>query len=113
MTQNNLGAALQKLAERVEGTKELEASVAAYDNALEVWSRDKMPMGWTMTMANLGVARRTLAERSEDLEIARMAVADLSTVTEFFRDASHAQYRELSEEQLTKARELVEKLERS
>ncbi len=113
MTQNNLGAALQKLAERVEGTQELEDAVAAYNNALKVWTRDKMPMGWTMTMANLGVARRTLAERAKDLEIARMAVADLSTVTEFFRDASHAQYRELSEEQLTKARELVEKLERS
>ena len=110
MTQNNLGAALQKLAERVDGTQELEDSVTAYDNALKVWTRDKMPMGWTMTLANLGVARRTLAERTRDITIAHMAVDDITTVTEVFRDASHAQYRELSEEQLTKARELVEEL---
>jgi tetratricopeptide (TPR) repeat protein len=110
MTQNNLGASLQKLAERVDGTQELEDSVAAYGNALKEWTREKMPMGWTMTMANLGVARRTLAERTRDITIARMAVDDIVTVTEIFRDASHAQYRELSEEQLTIARELVEEL---
>ena len=110
MTQNNMGAALQKLAERTEGYQELEDAVAAYENALKEWTRDTMPMGWTMTLANLGVARRTLAERTRDIEIARRAVDDIITVTEVFRDASHAQYRELSEEQLTKARDLVEEL---
>ena len=63
-----------------------------------------------MTMANVGVARRLLAEQTDNLEISRMAVANVAAAVDVFRDASHAQYRELSEEQLTKARTLVEKL---
>ena len=110
MTQNNLGAALQTLAQRDDDTKLLEQAVTAYENTLQVWTRQDLPMRWTMTMANLGVARRALAERAKDINIARLAVTEINEVAEFFRDASHAQYRELSEEQLTKARELVEEL---
>ena len=110
MVQNNLGAALQKLAEREENSDTLKRAVDAYENALLEWTRDQMPMTWAMTMANLGVARRTLAEVAEDIESARKAVKELETVSDVFRHASHAQYSELSIDQLAQARKLVDTL---
>lgn len=107
MTQNNLGAALQKLGERQDDPRILDEAVAAYENALREWTRERMPVAWAMTTANLGVARRTLAERAQDVAISRMAEADLEAAAEVFHDASHAQYYELAEEQLAKARKLT------
>jgi tetratricopeptide (TPR) repeat protein len=104
MTQNNLGAALQRLGERQDDARILAEAVAAYENALEEWTRERMPMVWAMTMANLGVAGRTLAERAQDVEVSHKAVAALEAAAEVFHDASHAQYYELAEEQLAKAR---------
>jgi tetratricopeptide (TPR) repeat protein len=108
MTQNNLGAALQKLGERQDDPEILTQSVNAYENALQEWTRERRPMGWTMTKANQGVGRKLLAQRVKDADIARMAVADLEAVLEVFRNASHAQYYELAEEQLAEARAVLE-----
>jgi tetratricopeptide (TPR) repeat protein len=110
MTQNNLGAALQKLGEREENPEMLERAVNAYESALKEWTREWMPMAWAMTMANLGVARRTLAAYTEDVESACKAVEELEAVSEVFRNASHAQYSELSIDQLAKARKLADTL---
>lgn len=110
MTQNNLGAALQKLGQRQEDPQILEQSIAAYENALKEWTRERMPMAWAMTMANLGVARKTLAEQTKDVEIARQAVTAFEAVSEVFRNASHAQYYELSEEQRAKTLKVLVEL---
>jgi len=110
MTQNNLGAALQKLGEREENPETLVRAITAYENALKEWTRDRMPMAWAMTMANLGVARRSLAEVNGDIDSARKAVEELEAVSEIFRNASHAQYSELSIDQVAKARKLVDAL---
>jgi hypothetical protein len=67
-------------------------------------------MAWGMTMANLGVARRTLAEQTEDVVTARKAVDELEAVSEIFRNASHAQYSELCIDQLARARKLADAL---
>ena len=69
-------------------------------------------MTWAMTMANLGVARKTLAETTGDIESARKAVTELEAVSDTFRNASHAQYSELSIDQLARARKLVDTLEK-
>jgi tetratricopeptide (TPR) repeat protein len=110
MSQNNLGAALQKLAERLEEPKLFNSAISAYESALLEWTREKMPMAWGMTMANLAVARRTMAELDQDLESANQAVSELEAVSDIFRHASHAQYSELSIDQLAKARKLVDTL---
>lgn len=109
-TQNNLGAALQKLGERQHDPRILEQSIAAYENALMEWTREQMPMTWAMTMANLGIARKTLAEQTNDIEIARQAVTDFEAVSEIFRNASHAHYYELSEEQRASTLKLLVEL---
>jgi tetratricopeptide (TPR) repeat protein len=110
MTQNNLGAALQKLGEREEDPQILEQSIAAYENALKEWTRERMPMAWAMTMANLGVARKTLAEQTKDVVIARQAVTAFEVVSAVFRNASHAQYYELSEEQRARTLKVLAEL---
>ncbi len=110
MTQNNLGASLQTLGERQQSRELLEESIAAYENALMEWTLEQLPMNWAMTTANLGVARRTLAEQIKDIDIARQAVTDFGAVMDVFRNASHAHYFELGEEQLVKARAVVAEL---
>ena len=107
MTQNNLGAALQSLGKRQEGNQLLDESVTAYENALQEITREKLPMSWAMTLANLGAVRMILAERTENADVAMMALNDFDEVVEFFREASHAQYMELADEQRKKAQALV------
>jgi hypothetical protein len=67
MTQNNLGAALQTLGEREDGTARLDEAVAAYRAALEVFR----PAG---AAYYVGIAERNLA-RVEALLIDRRATS--------------------------------------
>jgi hypothetical protein len=41
-------------------------------------------MSWAMTLANLGVARRKLAERNQDIDISKRASADLKMAVVYF-----------------------------
>ena len=107
MTQNNLGAALQSLGKRLDDTQLLEGAETAYENALQEITRKKLPMGWAMTLANLAAVRMLLAERAQNIDVALMALGDFDEVVNFFREASHAQYMELGEEQRKKAQALV------
>lgn len=106
-THNNLGAALQKLAQREQNPQIMQRATESYAKSLTECTRDKAPMTWAFTLANLGVARRECAEMTRDIEIAENAVKDISSAVDFFRSASHAQYTELGEEQLSKARLLL------
>jgi tetratricopeptide (TPR) repeat protein len=65
MTQNNLGNALRALGEREDGTQRLQEAVAAYRAALEVYTRERVPLQWAMTQNNLGTALGALGERED------------------------------------------------
>ncbi len=110
MTHNNLGAALQKLAEREESPAIMQKAIDAYESSLMVWTRDTVPMTWAMTKANLGVARREMAAMAGNVEAADRAVSEIKSAVDVFRGASHAQYTELGEEQLSLARQLLNNL---
>lgn len=110
MTHNNLGAALQKLAQREESSDIMQRATESYETTLTEWTREKTPMTWAMTTANLGVARRELAQLTGDIETAHKSVEEIQSSVDLFRSASHAQYTELGEEQLSKARLLLETL---
>lgn len=110
MTHNNLGAALQKLALREEKPEILQKAILSYEQSLTHWTQEAVPMTWAMTMANLGVARGEFARLTGDIESARLAVKEIQSAVDLFRSASHAQYTELGEEQLSKARRLAEAL---
>ena len=49
-----LGTALSELGERESGTARLEEAVAAYRDALEERTRERVPLDWAMTQNNLG-----------------------------------------------------------
>ncbi len=110
MTHNNLGAALHRLAQREESSDIMHRATEAYEQTLTEWTREKVPMTWAMTVANLGVARREFAEMTGDIDAADKAIEEIQSAVDVFRSASHAQYTELGEEQLSKARLLLEKL---
>jgi hypothetical protein len=84
--------------------------VIAYENALHEVTRERTAMGWAMTLGNLGAARMTLAEMTGNADVALTALNDFDEVVDFFREASHAQYMELGEEQRKKAQVLVAEL---
>jgi tetratricopeptide (TPR) repeat protein len=87
MTQNNLGNALSRLGERESGTARLEEAVAAYRDALQEWTRERVPLQWAGTQNNLGNALSSLGERESGM--ARLAEAVAA-----FRDALQERTRE-------------------
>jgi len=64
-------------------------------------------MGWAMTLGNLAAVRMILAEKTSDASTALMALNDFDEVVACFRQASHAQYMELAEDQRKKVQALV------
>ena len=66
-TQNNLGLALHDLGTRSggggKGRKLLEQAVAAYQSALEVYTKADLPQDWTRTQNNLDTTLKELAKR--------------------------------------------------
>ena len=87
MTQNNLGAALNKLGERESGTARLEAAVAAYREALKERTRERVPLDWAGTQNNLGNALNTLGERESDWARLEEAVLAIKSTRDVFREA--------------------------
>ena len=54
---------LRRLGERESGTARLDEAVAAYRDALQERTREKVPLQWAMTQNNLGNALHRLGER--------------------------------------------------
>ena len=75
MTQNNLGNALATLGERESGTARLEEAVAAYRDALQERTRERVPLDWATTQNNLGNALQRLGERESGTARLEEAVA--------------------------------------
>jgi hypothetical protein len=85
-------------------------SAAVFDipetEATREWSREKESLSWAMTLANLGVASRKLAEHNRGIAIPKRVSADLKKAVDVFRDTGHVQLTELGEEQLSFSRKL-------
>ena len=79
-----LGTALTILGERESGTDLLERAVAAYNAALEGYTRECVPLDWAMTQNNLGNALATLGERESGTERLEQAVAAYKAVLKEF-----------------------------
>ena len=47
------------------GTARLIEAVSAYQSALEIWTREEVPLDWAMAQNNLGSALKDLGERRE------------------------------------------------
>ena len=69
-----LGNALVVLGERESKSQRLEQAVEAYRAALEVRTRERVPVDWASTQNNIGVALRALGEREGATERLEQAV---------------------------------------
>ncbi len=74
-TQMNLGAALETLGVREEGTARLTDAIAVYREALEVDTKTRAPALWAMTHFSLGSALFRLGERTGSTPMLRQAAA--------------------------------------
>ena len=57
------------------GTAKLEEAVAAYRDALQEFTRERVPLDWAMTQNNLGIALLKLGERESGTARLEEAVA--------------------------------------
>ena len=104
MTQNNLGNALVREAERSgggEATKLLAQAVDAYRAALEVFTKADLPQAWATTESDLGIALQDQGERSGGAEGAKLlaqavdayrAVLEVRTKADLPQDWARTQY---------------------
>ena len=75
--QNNLGNAYQTLAEVENTADNCHKAIAAYDEALRVYTLDRFPMDYAVTQNNLGGVYPTLAEVGDKATNGRKAIDDL------------------------------------
>ncbi|MBL8760134.1 MAG: hypothetical protein JNL50_02435 [Phycisphaerae bacterium] len=99
MTQNNLGIALGSQALAGEGGERarlLGESVAAYREALKVYTRDALPQAWAMTQCNLGNALRDQARAAKgqdhDRLLGESVAAYRQALSVYTRDALPLQW---------------------
>ena len=76
------GNALQTLGEREDGTERLEQAVTAYNAAVEVHTRERVPLDWAMTQNNLGAALAILGTREDGTERLEQAVTAYNAAVE-------------------------------
>jgi hypothetical protein len=89
LCQSNLGIAYQDLGERLsgsEGSKSLRAAVTAYQDALQVYTKESLPQDWAMTQNNLRVACQRLAERHSGSVEGRACAPRRNRLSECFAD---------------------------
>ena len=74
-----------------EGRKLLEQAVAAYQSALEVYTKADLPQGWARTQNNLGLALQDLGTRSggggKGRKLLEQAVAAYKSALEVYTKA--------------------------
>jgi hypothetical protein len=89
-----------------------EAAVAAYNEALKEWTRERVPLDWAMSTGNQGVVLMLIAERIGDVTKARSAVPQIEVAFVTMRDGGNAPAAAYYEGQLPKARSLLNRLSR-
>ncbi|WP_119391336.1 caspase family protein [Taklimakanibacter lacteus] len=73
--QNNLGNALQLLAERTGNQQLATDAVAAFEATLTQWTHERFPVEWATTQNSLGGALRSLGEAESGVDKLTKAVA--------------------------------------
>src|SRR3984893_10958456 len=108
--QRQLGLALRVNGERESGTARLEEAVAAYRDALQERTRERVPLEWAMSTGNQGVALMLLAERRRDAEMAKLAVQQIEAGFTAPGEDGDAYSAAMFESKLPNARALAQKL---
>ena len=101
MTQDSLGNALLELGRRESGTGRLDEAIKAYRQALEEYTRERVPLQWATTQTNLGNALATLGELTSDGPKLRAAQETIETAFEARMQAGQEQHRAYFEARLS------------
>ena len=64
-----LGSALAKLGDRAETLAPLKEAITAFHSALEVRTRERLPLQWARTQGNLAIALQRLGDRTQDFSL--------------------------------------------
>jgi Tetratricopeptide repeat len=72
----------QTLGEPTGETECLLRAIAAHEAVLQEWTRDRVPLEWTGTQNNLGIALQTLGERESGTTRLEQAVAAFGAALE-------------------------------
>jgi tetratricopeptide (TPR) repeat protein len=91
-TQHGLGTALATLGELQRSPDTIRVAFASYDAALEVRTREQLPVEWAMTTGNYGLAKLHLAEITGDLDTAKGGLAQLLAAEALLRAGRHHGY---------------------
>ena len=82
----------------------------AYRAALEERTRERVPLDWAGTSGNQGVANQLIAERTNDVALAKAALAQIEEARQTFDHAGHAPYADIYARQADLVRELLARL---
>ena len=99
------GNALATLGERDSEPERLEQAVHAYTEALEVYTREDMPLDRAMTQNNLGSALQTLGSRESGPERLEQAVHAYTEALRVFTSKETPRHRAITQD--NRARALV------
>lgn len=86
---NDLGISLKTLGARESGIARLQDAVTSYRAALEERTREPVPLNWAGSWGNLGVTLAELANRTDDLAVARPALAQVVEAETVLRAGGH------------------------
>ncbi|HID83451.1 MAG TPA: hypothetical protein EYH06_04370 [Chromatiales bacterium] len=108
-THNNRGAVLHHLGESEENPGRLEEAIRSYETGLLVCMEQQLPIHLAvMCRVNRSTARNVLAELTKDSALAEEAADDFELIIECFTNALQPLCLKHCEEQLSKARAMVE-----
>jgi tetratricopeptide (TPR) repeat protein len=116
ITQNNLAAALQALGEHEEDIGSLEASIPAYEAALQALDDDSIPLVRApliraMILTNRASAMCALAAESDYLDMAEASVGEFEKLAALFDGTEYTHYYEKAQKRIQQARELTASLQ--
>jgi hypothetical protein len=110
MTQNNLGNTLREQGIRAggeAGAELLSQAVAAYREALTVYTRDSLPQQWAETQENLGRVLLELGRVTKRVDLLIESKAVIQTTHSFFKDAGYSQYDQYFDEKLSEIEQTI------
>jgi len=114
MSQDGLAVALTTLSTRESSRdaaiRDLEEAVAVNDAALEMRTRERVPVEWARSSCNQGVTLLHLADLTGDAAMAEKASRQIEMAHEAMRNGVHAPIAAFCETWMQEARALVERL---
>ena len=84
--------------------------MTAYREALNEWTRERVPLDGAMSIGNQGVVLMLLAEGHSDAAMAETALSQITAAFETMRDAGHEPNAAYYEGRLPEERALVDRL---